>query len=559
MHNVMDGLVYGLERKRPFQITFDPSHSTSWHYAALKDGSKPVCSSKDMFCFFLQLGPCKPGKIDPNAFNSKILAKNGPERPWLNEYVARPQQWLRRRVYEYIRDKAVKIEQPCTVMHVRRSDVVLHHDWSRKYFAISDYLERLRKEGVNDKNILLLTDDQNAIDEAVEFHPDHNWMYLNRTRHRGTEGGWENQIPSKDPIEEMVLLLATFKLVKQCDAIVHGESGFSDTLKFHMESDGKEIRALHVEDSLDWKDMYNRNNTKSAEELQKQLEERRKEKSHPQPPKLDDKAVTATASRPVASIESTTSSSEVCVPWEVNLDDWWKTKPEWDVVSESKDQLCFAKQNSTKAGFFRKLYDLQFVSGDCSQTQTRHMWSSGFAADLGNVVDGLMYALETEKPFQIALLPEDRKDGWHYAALKRTGGSNATCERKDMFCYFLPISGCEPTEVKTDGALAATVTPQTERWLFEYATRPQQWLRKRVFDYLETKAPVPDQPCAVMHVRRADVVLHAEWSRKYYAIEDYLRALRQANVDYKNILLLTDDANALTRRWSSTQIILGRF
>ena len=75
-------------------------------------------------------------------------------------------------------------------------------------------------------NIFLLTDGATAIDEAHEFYPDTNWIYFNRTRFRGSAGGWENQIPSNSPKAEVVTLLATLQLVCLCDTIVHGISFF---------------------------------------------------------------------------------------------------------------------------------------------------------------------------------------------------------------------------------------------------------------------------------------------------------------------------------------------
>jgi hypothetical protein len=69
------------------------------------------------------------------------------------------------------------------------------------------------------ENILLLTDDQNAIDEAHREYWMYNWMYFNRTRFRGTEGGWENHFPSGDPkTAEVVTLLSIYRAVRYCDS-----------------------------------------------------------------------------------------------------------------------------------------------------------------------------------------------------------------------------------------------------------------------------------------------------------------------------------------------------
>jgi hypothetical protein len=225
-----------------------------------------------MFCFFLQLGHCRPSKTQ------EALVYRGDtsllQQAWLLEYVLRPQQWLRRRVYEYLRDQAPSITTPCSAIHVRRADVVLHSFNSRKYYEVADYLEKLRDNNQHhDKNILLLTDDANAVTEALEFHPDYNWIYLNRTRHRGKEGGWENQLPSNDPVEEMVVLIATFKLVQQCNTIVHGQSTFSDLLFLQMQqSSHQKVTRLRVDEGVQ---VFDTKHAASDQELQERLEKRR--------------------------------------------------------------------------------------------------------------------------------------------------------------------------------------------------------------------------------------------------------------------------------------------
>jgi len=89
--------------------------------------------------------------------------------------------------------------------------------------------------------ILLLTDDQNAIEEALTQYPKYHWVYMNRSRHRGAEGGFENHIPSDDPKQEVVVLLSTLQLVQHCDTLVHGKSGFSDLLSDEMDQSALRI------------------------------------------------------------------------------------------------------------------------------------------------------------------------------------------------------------------------------------------------------------------------------------------------------------------------------
>ena len=83
----------------------------------------------------------------------------------------------------------------------------------RRYHAIEEYM---RQENNVTINVLLLTDDENAVEEALHLFPGHKWVYLNRTRFRGAEGGWENHIPSDDPVQEVVALLSIFRLARKC-------------------------------------------------------------------------------------------------------------------------------------------------------------------------------------------------------------------------------------------------------------------------------------------------------------------------------------------------------
>ena len=198
--NVLDGLVYALQTKKPFQVL----DRKWWHYAALKkDGSNPTCPLRNMYCYFLNMTNCAP---NPQHVQNGFLTRHGEHQhdgknSFLLDYAWRQQMWLRRRVYELTR--SVNITTPCTVIHVRRGDVVLSKATSRRYYAISEYINATNNI---EKNILLLTDDVDAIEEAQVEFPKFNWMFINRTRNRGSEGGWENQLPSQDPTLEVVVL-----------------------------------------------------------------------------------------------------------------------------------------------------------------------------------------------------------------------------------------------------------------------------------------------------------------------------------------------------------------
>jgi hypothetical protein len=71
------------------------------------------------------------------------------------------------------------------------------------------------------------------------------------------------------------------------------------------------------------------------------------------------------------------NSSRICVPWTLNMDSWWTHNPDWgmDESSETDDTLCFTRQDNTARTYFlQKLYNLQFLEGNCSNVHTKHMY-----------------------------------------------------------------------------------------------------------------------------------------------------------------------------------------
>lgn len=239
----------------------------AWHYAANKDdGSNPTCPAADVSCYFLPYHGCGP--LSELVASSEILddledVEEIPDDSAIDEepglgrsayfFFAREQLWLRRAVFDYARtfrrERGVSPARydDCTAMHVRRSDVILHDDNARRYFPVEDYVARIPPERLADPRhyVFLLTDDANAVDEAEEFFPGLEWKYLDRPRHRGSSGGWENQTPSRDPRLETVVLLATFELAKDCSAFVHGQSGFADHIYQQVRRDVQRSELPH--------------------------------------------------------------------------------------------------------------------------------------------------------------------------------------------------------------------------------------------------------------------------------------------------------------------------
>ena len=239
--------------------------------------------------------------------------------------------------------------------------------------------------------------------------------------------------------------------------------------------------------------------------------------------------------------EPMNSTRTFCISWNVSSDLWWTHHVDWEVTNETDHGYCFHSFADTLKGFvLRSLYDIQF-RGDCDVARTKRMWSSGWGADIANVVDGLRYALETHQPTTI-----DTSQPWHYAAKK--DGSRPVCPEMGLGCYFLPISRCEPDPFKAwSGNFYLQWQPNNLkpdiRWYTMFATRPQTWIRKEVYEFSKTTLSSLTEPCSVIHIRRGDVVLHGEFSRRYFAVDDYMKAGK--DILTKTIFLLTDDENAI--------------
>ena len=292
--NVQEGLI---DATNNFHIPL--VMGAPWHYAAVKkDLSHKTCKSADLTCYFLPYHSC--GSLDdicgftPNSAGDECNG-TGVERIETEEmldrveiwfelgfhaylFMTRKQLWLRRAIFDFKQEFHLKQkpESDCSVIHVRRGDIILHAQHARKYYPISDYLDLIPNEKKNDPNhtIFLLTDDANAIKEAHEFHPNLRWKYIDRPRHKGSSGGWENQTPSLNPALELIVLMATFELVQDCSSLVAGHSGLADYLWTHMAANAgnKSVKRYRVDDQ---KEVFNEDNLHSEERLAKMLNEKR--------------------------------------------------------------------------------------------------------------------------------------------------------------------------------------------------------------------------------------------------------------------------------------------
>ncbi|KAG7339534.1 hypothetical protein IV203_034532 [Nitzschia inconspicua] len=299
--NVNRGLYQAAQFQRPFQI----SDYYPWHYAAgkgeyLANKTMAACPSRDIYCFFLPLTKCPVGEVSSenetlsNAFhldetpltvhNDTYLIWDPAVYQWVFEYATRPQTWLWQKVYEFQQTRS-NLTTPCMVMHVRRSDV-LHHSsgFARRYFSIAEYVNASQRTNMITQetvpNIFLITDDANAIGEALTEFPTFNWMYIRRKRYKADEGGWEQQTPSQDYVFEMTTLLSILETAPQCSAIVYGQSNFADLVVQSMRSKhGTNLTVARVDEGIKVFDEANskfRNVSKEYPQLKEQEERLRR-------------------------------------------------------------------------------------------------------------------------------------------------------------------------------------------------------------------------------------------------------------------------------------------
>ena len=246
------GLYFAMEEKKSMIFVPNPQirKQQVWQYAALSDGSKATCPSKDLDCYFLPMSVCK---ADPELVQQKAYQVNDTfyvalhsrkSFPWAYQYLTRGQQWIRRAVVDFVEQQKPPFPQneTCTVIHVRRGDVVLQKQMAnprqnRGYHPIADYLDLLPEERRRPgSNILLFTDDADAIDEAQLIHPEINWHWFNRSRYRGRPDKFMKHTVADTPKDDVVAILGTFEIATRCDAMVRGISGFGDLI-YHQVRD----------------------------------------------------------------------------------------------------------------------------------------------------------------------------------------------------------------------------------------------------------------------------------------------------------------------------------
>jgi len=275
--HMVDGLLYAVENSVRVQLVA----RQPWQYA----DTAACAPGKDWNCYILPLsGACETVQYQRHA-DSSVVGQHLyewrgfsalPVTRWLLEYCLRHQQWIRQRAVAMA--ETVQLATPCTAVHVRRADVVLHGKWSRKYHPIQEYINALTEQHPQHaRNLLLLTDDANAVTEALQLlsspssaaDDDYRWFYLQRTRHQGAAGGWENQIPSHDPVQEVVALAAAARLVQQCDSLVHSKSNLADywyavMQQGHQSSSAAAVRRIDLDATKSHDEIHRASNAETV-------------------------------------------------------------------------------------------------------------------------------------------------------------------------------------------------------------------------------------------------------------------------------------------------------
>lgn len=265
---------------KSFQISKGHANAT-WNFSPRNQSHWAYCETQDMNCWYLELSPCPAelGRNDAERGPKPTLPKQRKEFLWLRGYAFRPRQRVRQKVLEF-REQHVPEDQmrtisPCAAIHVRRGDIAFGK--GRRYAAVEEYLQV--GNITMGETVVVLTDDVSTIEEIEQYHArDYNWIYLQRPRHRGSEGGFEGFIPSSDPAFEILAILVEIQLAGQCNKLVHGKSGFVATIADEMELSGHPYELIYLETQQAKGDQPKQDPKERAAGYLKAIQDRHKDK-----------------------------------------------------------------------------------------------------------------------------------------------------------------------------------------------------------------------------------------------------------------------------------------
>ena len=236
-----------------------------------------------MHCYYLSISPCSEelGRSDAPRGSKPSKQSALDEFRWLRQYAYRPRHVVRQHLQDYLEKAGIVLEElaPCTAIHVRRGDIAFGK--GRRYAAVDEYLERGNvKPG---DTVVLLTDDVSAVEEVENYLKDeYNWIYLDRPRFRGSAGGFEGFIPSKDPALEILAIMAEMRIAAQCNKLVHGKSGFVAVITEAMENAGNPYETFYLQTQQNKQEQAKMNPGDRAEvyleRIRERLENRKQQK-----------------------------------------------------------------------------------------------------------------------------------------------------------------------------------------------------------------------------------------------------------------------------------------
>jgi hypothetical protein len=111
-------------------------------------------------------------------------------------------------------------------MHVRHGDTMLMgvNSDEQAYRSLDVYVGQLGEVN-SEEDVLLVTDDANVINDTSRF-PAVHWLWIDRPRYRGDEGGYQSHFPSGDPAFETIVILAIRQLARRCRRWIGTPSSF---------------------------------------------------------------------------------------------------------------------------------------------------------------------------------------------------------------------------------------------------------------------------------------------------------------------------------------------
>ena len=279
INQIVKGLWAAYNQGRPFQLT-KHWEGARWLFATNRTDHWGYCPTTDMNCYFLEISSCPPVYRRNDKYNASAVntVREKQHYQWVRQYATRPRFQTRRKLHEFMQQRLPVVADAtntnasvtvaadrqsqtrsllynnCTSIHIRRGDVGYPRHPFRRYAAVKEYLEI--GNITTGSNIVLLTDDQSTIEEVQTYHSqDYRWIYMDRPRNTGVQGGMDGHIPSGNEAQEVLTIMAEVKLASNCNKLVHGHSGFVVTIKDEMDTSGVPYESILLDTKLSWDEL----------------------------------------------------------------------------------------------------------------------------------------------------------------------------------------------------------------------------------------------------------------------------------------------------------------